>query len=108
MGSLEDTWKVPIAWVAFLIIQTGGGFFWAASMQSRLDQIDRGGSVTAVAAAQDVRALSARVTALEMIVAQVPVNTNRLTRIEAQIDSLRAEIDRLERETEKPPPGRVP
>jgi hypothetical protein len=64
--------RIPLPWALFIALQTGGGFYWVATLEAKVDDIEARGSP------------------------QVIDLSNRTTRLEARFDSLRSELDRLE------------
>lgn len=97
MASLDETLKagIPIPWVAFILLQTIGGTFWAANLQSSINTFNATGGPVAVMAEQDIRALEVRVLQIEAQGTQIPVNSNRLSRLETQVARMQQELDRM-------------
>lgn len=94
-----NRWTIPIPWVVFIVLQTGGGFFWAASLQSKVDQhaIAIGEAKTEIAGAYSkadsaVTAITGITAQMAMVVAaiqQIAINTNRITKLEVEIDGFK-------------------
>ena len=62
---------IPIPWVVFIALQTGGGFYWAASLENRVESLTREAT-------------------------HISINDNRLTRIEAQMVYIMRAVDSLQ------------
>ncbi|WP_292084162.1 MULTISPECIES: hypothetical protein [unclassified Brevundimonas] len=73
---MEQVKKVPVALIAALLVQTIGGLVWA------------GGA-------------AARISTLEQRVGEQRLVAERLARVEAQGEAVRAAVDRIERRLEE-------
>ena len=73
---MQDMKKIPVALIAALLVQTIGGLVWA------------GGA-------------AARIATLEQRVGEQRLVAERLARVEAQGEAVRAAVDRIERRLEE-------
>ena len=73
---MQDVKKIPVALIAALLVQTIGGLVWA------------GGA-------------AARIATLEQRVGEQRLVAERLARVEAQGEAVRAAVDRIERRLEE-------
>lgn len=85
---------IPLPWALFLLLQAGAGFFWLSKLDSRIYFVETAGSPAAQAAGVVIAAMSNRVGVLEGLSTQIPINSNRLTRLETQVDELQRELGR--------------
>jgi hypothetical protein len=87
---LESVTKITIPLP--LVIGIGMGvlplIIWLVNLESRIEYLTQSGSPTAVEALRVSSSIGQRVSAIEGVINQVSINTNRLTRVEAEIETL--------------------
>lgn len=81
--------SVPLAWLVAAVITVGGGFYWMADLNARVNSME------------DV---------VRELVQQAAINGNRLTRIETMLEGLSSDVARvviaIEQGKDKPVPDR--
>jgi len=99
--------KLPAPWVAFIVIQSLGIGFWLSNLSSRVVTLENVGSPSAVSANNQLAVVGGKLSNIELTLPQIAMNSNRLTKLETEIDSLRREVERTETRLESlvPPYG---
>jgi hypothetical protein len=87
--------KLPVPWVVFLITEALAAGFWLSNLNSRVDTLESSGSPNAVLAINQLAVIGGKLSNMELTIPQIAVNTNRLTKLETEVDIVRRELDRL-------------
>jgi hypothetical protein len=96
MAPLPDFPKLPVPWVVFLVAEALAAGFWLSNLSSRVVSLETVGSPSAVSMVNQLAVIGGKLSNIELTLPQIAVNTNRLTKLETELDTLRRDMDRLE------------
>jgi len=96
MASESNFPKLPVPWVVFLVAEALAAGFWLSNLSSRVVTLETVGSPSAVGAVNQLAVIGGKLSNIELTLPQVALNANRLTKLEAELETLRRDLDRLE------------
>lgn len=100
-----DRLAVPTAWVGplivFVLTSSLAGGIWLGQLQANQDQILQEGTPLSRKDANDIVDLQARTRIVELMGAQITINSNRLSTLEAQLTNIKEDLSRIEAKLDK-------
>lgn len=91
--------KLPLPWIMILVVQSLAAGFWLSNLSSRVGVLETNGPPNVNVMSGQLAVIGGKLSNMELTLPQVSVNTNRLTKLETELDTIRREIDRYETDT---------